>query len=98
MFKDIPLEFQGKSYSNPIKFLQVIADIRHLIVHSAARVDDRVAKETGLKSGEEISFPLELPFDLHFFLVTFSDVFDKAFSEKFGWTRQSVQPENLVGI
>lgn len=97
-FRSIPLEFQGKSYSNPIEFLQIIADIRHLILHSAGRIDDRLANETGLKSGDEISFPVELPFDLHIFLVTFSDVFDKAFSDRFGWTRQLVQPEHLVGI
>lgn len=97
-FKDIPLEFQGKSYSNPIEFLQIIADIRHLILHSAGRIDERLAQETGLKSGEEISFPVELPFDLHIFLVTFSDVFDKAFSDGFGWTRHLVKPEHLVPI
>jgi hypothetical protein len=98
-FKSIPMEFAGQSCSDSISFLQNIADLRHLIVHSAGRVDERLARshpEANLKKGEDLAVPVELPFDLHLFLNAFTDVFDKAFADKFNWERNLIQPEYLV--
>jgi len=98
-FKDIPLDFQGTLCKDPIIFLQKVADVRHLIAHSSGRISEGLAKAypgAGLKTGDVIQLPVELPFDLHIFLVAFTDVFDKAFSEKYGWERKTVSPESLV--
>ncbi len=98
-FKNIRLEFQGKLSSNPIVFLQKTADLRHLIAHSSGRISENLAKDypnSGLKAGDMIQFPVEFPFDLHLFLVTFTDVFDGAFSKKYGWKRKAIRPASLV--
>lgn len=98
-FKGIPMEFEGQACANSILFLQNIADVRHLIVHSAGRIDRRLANSyphVNLREGDEIAVPVELPFDLHMFLIAFSDVFDRAFADKFNWERRVVQPEYLV--
>ena len=98
-FKDIPMEIEGKACSDAISFLQNIADVRHLIVHTAGRVDARLAKnypDANLKEGDEIAIPVELAFDLHIFLVSFTEIFDKAFSERFKWEQKVIHPKYLV--
>jgi hypothetical protein len=98
-FRDIKMTFLGESFNEPIRFLQRIAEVRHLLVHSAGRLGDRLVQlypEAGFTKDTVIAMPLELSFDLHIFLTAFSEVFDKAFSDKLAWTRTIVQPEQLV--
>lgn len=100
-FRNIKMEFLGESFSEPLPFLQNIAEIRHLLVHSSGRIGDRLIQrypEAGFTKDTVIAIPFELPFDLHLFLTVFSDVFDKSFSDKFNWPRNIVQPEQLVEI
>ena len=98
-FRNIKMEVQGETFNEPVSFVQRIADIRHLLVHSAGRLGDRLAdlySDKGITKDTVITIPTELPFEFHVFLTGFSDVFDKAFSDKFGWPRSMVQPHELV--
>lgn len=98
-FQNVKMEMENESFTEPIAFLQRIAEIRHLLVHSAGRLGDSLVRrfpQTGLTNDTVITIPTELPFELHVFLTGFSDVFDKAFSEKFGWARKIVKPHELV--
>ncbi len=98
-FKDIKLEFQGILCNHPLEFLQRTADIRHLITHSSGRISESLAQnypDTGLKAGDIINLPVEFPFDLHIFFVALTDVFDSAFSQTYGWTRQLLSPKSLI--
>ncbi len=98
-FRDVKMAMQGQSFNEPIAFLQKIAEIRHLLIHSAGRLGDRLIhqySDAGFTKDTVITTPAELPFELHVFLTGFSEVFDKAFSDRFDWPRNMVQPHELV--
>jgi len=98
-FKDLDMEFAGEFYTDPIEYLQKMADIRHRLIHYSGRVDSLLLEEfpkAGLSVGDLITLPAHLPYDVHFYFVMLTDLIDDAFSKKFGWPRNSIPTERLV--
>jgi hypothetical protein len=98
-YENIEMGFLGNPISDPIGFLQCMADLRHRLVHSAGRVDSKLVSDyprAGLKVGGIIELPFGLPFDIFFFFVPITDLIDEKFSDKFDFTRERVEPESLV--
>ncbi len=100
-YKGIDMGFMGTAYSDPIEFLQSMADLRHRFVHSAGRVDKNLLRDypsLGLVEGALIELPFGLPYEVNLFFVPMTELLDKAFCEKFGWARHTVTPEHLTDI
>jgi hypothetical protein len=100
-YKAIDMAFMGKPYSDPIEFLQSMADLRHRFVHSAGRVDKSLLRNypsLGLPEGTLIELPFGLPYEVNLFFVPMTELLDKAFCEKFGWARHTLTPEHLTDI
>lgn len=98
-YKDIGMEFLGRTTSDPIEFLQAAADLRHRLVHSAGRADAKLLAEyprSGLTDGALIELPFGLPVAMNFFFVPLTDLLDEAFSVRFGWTRQTSSVDQLI--
>lgn len=71
-YKNIGMQFLGRTTSDPIEFIQAAADLRHRLVHSAGRGDAKLVAEyprSGLMDGALIELPLGFPVDIHFFFV-----------------------------
>ena len=99
MFRDIDMEFLGERCENPIEFLGKVADLRHRLVHSSGRVDSEFVAaypKAGLLPGQTISLPFGTPLPIQLFFARLTDVFDEAFSKKYGWHRTIVSPETLT--
>jgi len=98
-FRDIDMGFLGERCENPIEFLEKAADLRHRLVHSSGRVDSEFVAaypKAGLSIGQTISLPFGFPIPLQLFFAHLTDVFDEAFSKKYGWPRTIVSPETLT--
>lgn len=98
-YKDIEMQFLGRTTGDPIEFLQAAADLRHRLVHSAGRADSRLLADyprSGLVQGALIELPFGFPVSIHFFLVPFTDLLDEAFCTKFGWARPVTTVEQLI--
>ena len=98
-YEGIEMGFLGREMSDPIDFLEAMAEMRHRLVHSAGRVDANLrTKYPGydLPEGALIRLPPELPFDIQLFLVPLTDLLDDAFCTRFGWKRRCVHVERLV--
>ena len=99
-FQDIEMGILGEQCDDPRKFLEIAADLRNRLVHSVGRADAGFVDtypESGLSVGDEITIPARFLFPLQFFFTHLSDVFDEAFSSKFGWPRVIQAPESLTG-
>jgi hypothetical protein len=99
-FRDLPMEFMGVIYTDPIEFLQKIADIRHRLTHYSGLADSLFLSEfprCGLSEGDPIFMPVHMPYDTQFFLVLLTDLVDDAFSRKFKWSRTLMRTELLTG-
>jgi hypothetical protein len=100
-YKEIDMSFLGKAYSDPIEFLQSMADLRHRFVHSAGRVDKNLLHDYpsfGLAEGALIELPFGLPYEVNLFFVPMTELLDKEFCEKFSWARHTITPEHLTDI
>ena len=98
-YQQLDMGFLGRATTDPIEFLQAMAEFRHRLVHSAGRADAKLLSEypqSGLKAGEVIELPFGLPFGIHFFFVPLTDLIDGAFATKFGWQRPLTAVEELV--
>lgn len=100
-YKGIDMVFMGTPYSDPIKFLQSMGDLRHRLVHSAGRVDKNLINEhpnIGLAEGALIELPFGLPFNINWFFVPMTELLDKAFCSQFNWSRNPVVLEHLTNF
>lgn len=98
-FRELYMELEGDSYTDPIEFLQKMVDVRHRLIHYSGRADSLFIKEfpkSGLSVGDLITLPADLPYDVHFFFTLLTDVIDEAFSKKLDWPRTLVPLEQLV--
>lgn len=99
-YQAIDMQFLGRPMTDPIEFLQAMADLRHRLVHSAGRADPALLAEypqSGLTDGALIELPLGLPVAIHFWFVPLTDLLDDAFSARFGWARATRSPDQLIG-
>lgn len=97
-FSGIDMGFLGQATDDPRVYLQMMADLRHRLVHAGSKVNRRfVARypKSGLKAGDPISLPLGLPLELQLWLTHLSEAIDGAFASRFGWDRTMVAPEFL---
>ncbi len=98
-YAEVDMGFYGRQFTDPIEFLQAVADLRHRIVHSSGRVDRCLLgeyPECGMKQGGLFVLPIDLPYALSVFLVPLTDELDRLFCERFGWTRKVLRPEVLL--
>jgi len=98
-YRGIRLEFFGVQSTDPLAFLQAMADLRHRLVHSAGRADAKLLAaypQSHMKEGDLIQVPAVSPIDLQLFFVPLTEAIDRAFAEKYGWQRILEAPEKLV--
>lgn len=98
-FRDLDMGFLGDKCTDPIDFLDRMADLRHRLVHSNGRADTALLSKypnTGLSAGDLITLPFGLPHGIHMFFVFLGEVVDESFAIKFNWTRSVISPERLV--
>lgn len=98
-FVNFDMGFFGEKCTDPIDFLDRMADLRHRLVHSTGRADDSLLSKypnSGLHIGDVISLPFGLPYGIHFFFVLMTEVVDQAFVDRFGWPMSVIAPEKLV--
>jgi hypothetical protein len=98
-FEGFDLGFFNEKCKNPVEFMEKLAELRHLLVHSCGRVDNAFLPahpNLGLAAGQVIPLPFKLPMELQLFFSHLSDAFDEAFSSTFGWQRIPVAPETLT--
>jgi hypothetical protein len=98
-YRGMDFEFFGIKSTDPITFLQAMADLRHRIVHSAGRADAKfldMYPQSQIREGDLIQVPAESPIDLHVFFVPLTEAIDHAFADKYKWQRVLEAPEKLV--
>ena len=99
LYKDITIEFFGIQSTDPVAFVQAIADLRHRIVHSAGRADAKFLAaypQADFRVGDLIEIPPASPFDLQFAFLPLTEHFDRVLSAKYGWKRTLEDPAKLV--
>ena len=99
-FSGIDMGFLGKATNDPRVYLQMMADLRHRLVHAGSRANRKfVARypESGLKAGDSINVPFGLPLELQLIFTHLSEAVDEAFANRFGWERTMVAPESGQG-
>lgn len=97
-FQNLHMEFAGNVYKDPIGFLQNMADIRHRLIHYSGRIDALFMIEfpkSSISVGDLIVLPAHLPYDVNNYFVLLTELIDGAFSEQFGWSRESIPLEQL---
>ena len=98
-FKGQTLVFLGKKRDDPRDFLEDLAQVRHLLVHSAGRVSAAFLAdypEAAISAGDLINIPYATLRHIELFLFRMTDVLDAAFAEKFGWARPVKDPAKLL--
>ena len=89
----------GQDTTDALEFLQGIADLRHRLVHTLGRADEKFIERypnSGLVKGALMQVPPSVPFDLNMLFVAVTDFLDSAFAIKFTWPRTSERPESLI--
>lgn len=97
-FSGIDMGFLGEATDDPRAYLQMMAHLRHRLVHAGSRANRQfVARypKSGLKAGDPINLPLGLPLELGLIFTHLSEAVDEAFANRFGWERMMVAPESI---
>ncbi len=81
-FKGFEMNFEGKTYNNPLSFLDDLAQIRHRIVHASSV----------LKKGKLIFVNAQVFHAYYAFCALLTDYIDALFSNKFGYDRKIIYP------
>lgn len=99
-FSGIDMGFLGEATDDPRVYLQMMADLRHRLVHAGSKANQLFAArypKSGLNAGDRINLPIGLPLELQLWLAHLSEAIDGAFASRFGWERAMVAPESLGG-
>jgi hypothetical protein len=81
-FSNFEMDFEGKRHSNPLNFLDELAQIRHRIVHASSI----------LEKDKMIFIDLNNFHGLFGFFFLLTGYVDNVFAKKFNYTRQELDP------
>jgi hypothetical protein len=81
-YKDFEIEFEGKSYKNPLLFVDELAQIRHKIIHASSM----------LGKGKYIFINASIFNGYYAFCALLTEFIDELFANRFGYDRIKINP------
>lgn len=81
-FKNFEMKFEGKSYDNPLTFMDEIAQVRHRIVHASSL----------LENDKLIVINMNIFLSFFGFFCLLTDYIDERYSKRFEFTRTTINP------
>jgi len=98
-FQNRRLVFLGQQRKDPRQFLDDLAQVRHLLVHSAGRLNAGFLQQyprAGHSVGDLIKIPSDAPHELQLFFAVMTEIVDCALADQFGWSRPTKDPAKLL--
>ncbi len=84
-FSNFQMSFEGKTFKNPLDFLDELTQIRHRIVHASSI----------LEKSQVIFIDATFLPEFFGFLYHLTDYIDEVYAERFGYTRVEVNPAEV---